>query len=229
MGGWKKEGGEENLTNDTPPIPRSFGPPSYGTFSTPLGCLPCFSCTKSTTEQTRSSFGGVQNFSGGRSLVRFSGVWRRGEIGKGWDCNTWPRRPHSKHVWNIPSHSLLQTNHCTRNSRKNARVLRPMPASAKKKLLHELLRRQTAIAATLLAESTPILLLRIPKFSSPHTFPPPISWPKSLHPQSFFLTTLTTMTHKIITEPNFTIFELFSVIPVLRLPSRIISRLSKSW
>ena len=37
-----------------------------------------------------------------------------------------------------------------------------------------------------------------------------------------------TITHKIITEPNFTIFELFSVIPVLRLPNRIVSRISKS-
>ena len=39
----------------------------------------------------------------------------------------------------------------------------------------------------------------------------------------------TTITHKIITEPNFIIFELFSVIPVLRLPNRIVSRISKSW
>ena len=57
-----------------------------------------------------------------------SGVWRRGEIGKGWDCNTWPRRPHSKHVWNIPSHNRLQTNYCTRHSRHNAMVLRPWRA-----------------------------------------------------------------------------------------------------
>ena len=58
-----------------------------------------------------------------------AGVWRRGEIGKGWGCNTWPQRPHSKHVWNIPSRNLLQTNYCTRNSRKNkAIVLWPLRA-----------------------------------------------------------------------------------------------------
>ena len=36
-GGWKKRGGWENLTNDTPPK-RGFGSPSYGTLSTPLRC-----------------------------------------------------------------------------------------------------------------------------------------------------------------------------------------------
>ena len=52
------------------PLPkRGFGPPSYGTFSTPLTCrCSVFPVQKSTTEQTRSSFGGVQNFSGGRVL-----------------------------------------------------------------------------------------------------------------------------------------------------------------
>ena len=35
-----------------------------------------------------------------------------------------------------------------------------------------------------------------------------------------------TITHKMITEPIFTIFEIFSVIPVLRLPNRIVSRIS---
>ena len=35
-----------------------------------------------------------------------------------------------------------------------------------------------------------------------------------------------TITHKMITEPIFIIFELFSVIPVLRLPNRILSRVS---
>ena len=52
------------------PLPkRGFGPPSYGTFSTPLRrqCY-VFPVQKSTTEQTRSSFGGVQNFSGERVL-----------------------------------------------------------------------------------------------------------------------------------------------------------------
>ena len=91
----------------------------------------------------------------GSTGCQLSGVWRRGEIGKGRDCNTWPRQPHSKHVWNIPSHNLLQTNYCTRNSRKNAIVLRPLPAIASHELLHELWRQQTTIAATTLAESTP--------------------------------------------------------------------------
>ena len=68
MGGWKKRGGRK--TSRMTPLPkRGFGPPSYGTFSTPLACR-CFvfPVQKSTTEQTRSSFGGVQNFSGGRVL-----------------------------------------------------------------------------------------------------------------------------------------------------------------
>ena len=82
-------------------------------------------------------------------------VWRRGEVGKGWDCNTWPRRLHSKHVWNIPSHNLLQTSYCTRSSRNNAIVLQPLRATTSHELLHELLRQQTTIAATPLAESTP--------------------------------------------------------------------------
>ena len=75
----------------------------------------------------------------GPKLLHYSGVWRRGEIGKGWDCNTWPRRPHSKHVWNIPSRSQLQTNHCTRNSGKNAIILRALRAIASHELLHKLL------------------------------------------------------------------------------------------
>ena len=59
----------ENLTNDTPPKTGFWTPPSYGAFFTPLRC-PCsvFPVQKSTTEQTRSSFGGVQKFSGERVL-----------------------------------------------------------------------------------------------------------------------------------------------------------------
>ena len=59
MGGWKKEG-----------LPkRGFGPPSYGTFSTPLRCqCSVFPVQKCTTEQTRSSLGGVQKFLGERVL-----------------------------------------------------------------------------------------------------------------------------------------------------------------
>ena len=68
MGGWKKSGGWK--TSRMTPLPkRGFGPPSYGTFSTPLTCqCSVFPVQKSTTEQTRSSFGGVQKFSGERVL-----------------------------------------------------------------------------------------------------------------------------------------------------------------
>ena len=65
-GGWK--------TSRMTPLPkRAFGPPSYGTFSTPLGCqCSVFPAQKSTTEQTRSSFGrGPEVFGRARSLVRF--------------------------------------------------------------------------------------------------------------------------------------------------------------
>ena len=48
---------------------RGSGPPSYGTFSTPLRCQrSVFPVSIFTTEQTRSSFGGVQKFSGERAL-----------------------------------------------------------------------------------------------------------------------------------------------------------------
>ena len=43
-------------------------PPVRYVFHPPQVSVLCFSCTKSTTEQTRSSFGGVQNFSGERVL-----------------------------------------------------------------------------------------------------------------------------------------------------------------
>ena len=67
-GGGKKKG-VENLTNDTPPKKGFWTPPSYSTFSTPLGCqCSVFPVQNSTTEQTRSSFGGVQKFSGERVL-----------------------------------------------------------------------------------------------------------------------------------------------------------------
>ena len=68
MGGWKKRGGWK--TSRMTPLPkRGFGPPSYGTFSTPLRCqCSVFPVQKSPTEQTRSSFGGVQKFPGERVL-----------------------------------------------------------------------------------------------------------------------------------------------------------------
>ena len=67
-GGGKKRG-VENLTYDTPPKKGFRTPPSHGTFSTPLRCqCSVFHVQKSTIEQTRSSFGGVQKFSGERVL-----------------------------------------------------------------------------------------------------------------------------------------------------------------
>ena len=53
------------------PLPKRgfWTPPSHGTFSTPLRCkCSVFPGHNSTTEQTRSSFGGVQKFSGERIL-----------------------------------------------------------------------------------------------------------------------------------------------------------------
>ena len=59
----------ENLTNDTPPKKGFWTPPSYGTLSTPLRRQrSVFPVQKSTTEYTRTSFRGVQTFSGERVL-----------------------------------------------------------------------------------------------------------------------------------------------------------------
>ena len=68
-GGVEKRGGWKT-SRMTPLSKRGFGPPpSYGTFSNPLKCqCPVFPVQKSTTEQTRSSFWGVQKFSGERVL-----------------------------------------------------------------------------------------------------------------------------------------------------------------
>ena len=67
MGGGKRRG-VENLTNDTPPK-RGFGPPLLRyVFHPPRVSVLCFPVQKSTTEQTRSSFGGVQKCSGERVL-----------------------------------------------------------------------------------------------------------------------------------------------------------------
>ena len=59
--------------------------------------------------------------------------------------------------WHVPSHELLQANYCTRSSRKNAIVFRPLRTIASHELLHELLQQKTAIAVTPLPESTPSL------------------------------------------------------------------------
>ena len=68
MGGWKKEGGGKPHEWH-PSQKRVLDPPSYGTFSTPLRCqCSVFPVPKSTTEQTKSSFGGVQKLSGERVL-----------------------------------------------------------------------------------------------------------------------------------------------------------------
>ena len=76
------------------------------------------------------------------ALRRNSGVWRRGEIGKGCECSTCRGNPRLslEHVWNVPSHEVLQTNYCARNNRNNAIVLRPLRTIASHKLLHKLLR-----------------------------------------------------------------------------------------
>ena len=61
-GGWK--------TSRMTPLPkRGFGPPLVRyVFHPPQASVLCFPVQKSTTEQTRSSFGGVQKFSGERVL-----------------------------------------------------------------------------------------------------------------------------------------------------------------
>ena len=68
MGGWKKEGGWK--TSRMTPLPkRGLGPPLvWYVFPPPSGVSALFSCTKSTTEQTRSCFGGIRKFSGERVL-----------------------------------------------------------------------------------------------------------------------------------------------------------------
>ena len=116
--GGGKGRGVENLTNDTPPKKGFWTPPPTVRFPPPSGVSALFFLyKKSTTEQTRGSFGGVRKFSGERVL------------------------------WYV--------------------------------------------------------------FPPPYVLHPPIPPP-----------------NKMITEPIFTIFELFSVIPVLRLPNRIVSRIS---
>ena len=72
MGRWKK--GRGRTASRMTPLPkRRFVGPSYGTFSTPLGCrCSVFPVQKSMAEQTRSSFGGGPIFFGrARSLVRW--------------------------------------------------------------------------------------------------------------------------------------------------------------
>ena len=66
------------------------------------------------------------------------------------------RGDHTRNMFGTSLHTAYcKLSYCTRNSRKNAIVLRPLRAIASHELLHELLRRQTTIAATPLAESTP--------------------------------------------------------------------------
>ena len=67
-GGVEKRGGRK--TSRTTPLPkRGFGPPLVRyVFHPPQVSVLCFPVQKSTTEQTRSSFGGVQKFSGERVL-----------------------------------------------------------------------------------------------------------------------------------------------------------------
>ena len=67
MGGGKKRG-VENLTNDTPPKKGFWTPPRTVRFPPPSFASALFPVQKSATEQTRSSFGRVQEFSGERVL-----------------------------------------------------------------------------------------------------------------------------------------------------------------
>ena len=61
-GGGKKRG-VEDLTNDAPPKTGFWTPPRTVRFPPPSGCqCSVFPVQKSTTEQTRSSFGGSKNF-----------------------------------------------------------------------------------------------------------------------------------------------------------------------
>ena len=59
-GGVEKRGGWKTLTNDTPPKKGFWTPPQVSVL--------CFSCTKIFNRAARSSFGGVQKFSGERVL-----------------------------------------------------------------------------------------------------------------------------------------------------------------
>ena len=66
-GGWKKEGGRK--TSRMTSLPKKvLDPPRTVRFPIFSGAVALFFLYKITTEQTRSSFEGVQNFSGGRVL-----------------------------------------------------------------------------------------------------------------------------------------------------------------
>ena len=72
MGGVEKRGGRK--TSRMTHLPkRGFGPPLYGTFSTPLTCrCPVFSCTYIHDRADQKLFWrGPKNFGRARSLVRF--------------------------------------------------------------------------------------------------------------------------------------------------------------
>ena len=103
------------------------------------------------------------------SIVRkvFSGVLRRGEIGKGCDCNTCRGNPRLNMFGTSPHTNYC--NYCTRNSRKNAIFSQPLQTLVSHELWHELLRQKTTMAATPLAESTSsphIVLERYTNFSN---------------------------------------------------------------
>ena len=60
----------------------------------------------------------------------------------------------------VPSHELLPTNNCTRSSRKNAIVSRPLRMIASYELLHKPLRQKINIVATPLRKAPQAPLLR---------------------------------------------------------------------
>ena len=65
-GGWKR--GERKTSRRTPLPKTGLGPPSFGTLRC---CCSVFPVQKSKTQHGRSSFGGVENLSGGCVVVRF--------------------------------------------------------------------------------------------------------------------------------------------------------------
>ena len=89
-----------------------------------------------------------------------------------------------RHVWNVPSHELLQTNYCTRNSRNNAIVVRPLRTIASHDYCTNYCDRKQLLQRQPLRNQPP---LRTPKLSENQTCTdlratisrhvvPPISW-----------------------------------------------------
>ena len=65
-----------------------------------------------------------------------------------------PRQPTLETCLERPSHELLQTNYCTRDSRKNAIVSRPLRTIASHELLHELVRDGPITTTTIIFQKS---------------------------------------------------------------------------